>query len=623
MSKRPRPSSSTPGAETTALPATEEIEKLRRYHAELGLFLTRVDSNATPFERVSLHVRKHFPLYALAAIIALIVVLVPTVNGNNNGTNNTASSLTDSGAGTGATTGTTGTTVGPAGKGTQAIGTVTSPGQNGSTFSGGSVVLPVHVGSGVTIGGYTCKPGVRQMPWSTYASPCVGKFVGPNGGKTFNGVDAKTIKIAIRKNAVDAGDATDAQNQAQGRATRAQAKVLLNKWTGYFEKVFDLYGRKIQYVDFNSKSSNGVQEAQSKGQDAACADATDISQSVHAFADLGYATSFIESQPFAECAKQHTIFVPFGASYFPESYFQRWNPYVWHVYMECQRIGHDVAEYVGKRLNGRAAKWALDATYKKQTRKFGVYVPDNDGYQQCLNITQSDLRTKYNMKTDDNSMPRKNYALDVSRFPDQAAQAVVTFHSAGVTTLINACDTLSTRFLTEAAQKQNWGPEWYIIGVATQDTDGAARTFNQSEVAGHLFGMSQLGQIRNIEGKDGEAYKTWKIAFPKETPPVGFGDAYYRVLMMFDLLQASGPILTPANIAAGAHLLPDGGGAHGAFGTWSFKGDHTAIDDSREIYYVGTAKGYDGNAGAYIETYGGQRFRSGQWPASEPPVYPK
>src|SRR5205823_13893351 len=140
-----------------------------------------------------------------------------------------------------------------------------------------------------------------------------------------------------------------------------------------------------------------------------------------------------------------------------------------------------------KRLNGRTAKWALDATYQKMTRKFGIYVPDNDGYQNCLNITQSDLRTKYNMKTDDNSMPRYNYALDVSRFPDQAAQAVVKFHSAGVTTLVNACDTLSTRFLTEAAQKQNWGPEWLIIGVATQDTDGGARTFNQSEVNGHLF----------------------------------------------------------------------------------------------------------------------------------------
>jgi hypothetical protein len=69
--------------------------------------------------------------------------------------------------------------------------------------------------------------------------------------------------------------------------------------------------------------------------------------------------------------------------------------------------------------------------------------------------------------------------------------------------------------------------------------------------------------------------------------------------------------------------MPDGGGSNGAFGTWSFKGDHTAIDDSREIYWVGSATGFDGNEGSYLETYGGKRFRSGQWPSEEPPVYSK
>jgi hypothetical protein len=89
------------------------------------------------------------------------------------------------------------------------------------------------------------------------------------------------------------------------------------------------------------------------------------------------------------------------------------------------------------------------------------------------------------------------------------------------------------------------------------------------------------------------------------------------------MLQAAGPVLTPANIAQGLQAMPPAGGDHGAFGTWAFKGDHTGIDDSREIYWVGTARGFDGNNGAYLETYGGRRFLSGQWPAEEPPVYPK
>jgi hypothetical protein len=68
--------------------------------------------------------------------------------------------------------------------------------------------------------------------------------------------------------------------------------------------------------------------------------------------------------------------------------------------------------------------------------------------------------------------------------------------------------------------------------------------------------------------------------------------------------------------------MPAGGGANAPVGTWGFADDHTAIDDSREVYWRGDVKGYDGKAGAYVETYGGRRFLSGQWPAEEPPVYP-
>ena len=137
------------------------------------------------------------------------------------------------------------------------------------------------------VAGFECKPGVRQIPWSTYANPCVNKFVGNNGGKTYRGVDEKTIKIGIRKFAVDAGDVTDQQAAAQGAATRAEGTALVKKYTGYFNKVFELYGRQVQFVDFNSRTSNGIEEVQSRGQEGACADATDLAETEKVFARLG------------------------------------------------------------------------------------------------------------------------------------------------------------------------------------------------------------------------------------------------------------------------------------------------------------------------------------------------
>jgi hypothetical protein len=39
---------------------------------------------------------------------------------------------------------------------------------------------------------------------------------------------------------------------------------------------------------------------------------------------------------------------------------------------------------------------------------------------------------------------------------------------------------------------------------------------------------------------------------------------------------------------------------------------------SSDPYYNGP----DGSNGTYKETYGGQRFRNGQWKAEDPPIYP-
>jgi hypothetical protein len=598
------------------IPAVNDVEKLRKYHAEIGDILAKLDTNRSPFDRVSFHVRRHLPLYALAAIFGLIVVLVPTRNGTGS-----ASSASDLPTGDTSSDFDTGTGDLPGDvkvKGRTEVrgnapGTVAAP--TGPSAPPGKVL----VAQGKTVAGFECKPGVRQIPWSVYANPCIGKFSGNNGGKTYRGVDEKTIKIGIRQFAIDAGDATDQQATAQGAATRAQGIAIAKKFAGYFNKTFDLYGRQVQFVDFHSRVSNGIEEAQSRGADGACADATDLAETEKVFGVVGYVAGLTETQPFADCAAQRGMFVPLGASYFPEQYFkEKWHPYVWHVLQECERISHDVAEYVGKRLLNRKAKWAADAVYKTQNRKFGTYVPDNDGYQRCVNISENDLKKKYGGSISH----RIDYQLDVTRFPDQAEQAVLQFKAAGITTLINACDTLSTRFMTEAAARQDWGPEWFIIGVATQDSDGAARSFESGVVDGHLFGMSQLGATILTEGKKGESYKTWTTAFPNQEPPTGFGAVYYRMLAVFMMLQAAGPILTPANIAKGLAAMPEGGGKQGPQGTWLFKGDHTAVEDSREIYWKENATGFDGKPGAYIETMGGKRFRTGQWPKAEPSVYP-
>jgi len=93
------------------------------------------------------------------------------------------------------------------------------------------------------------------------------------------------------------------------------------------------------------------------------------------------------------------------------------------------------------------------------------------------------------------------------------------------------------------------------------------------------------------------------------------GNMYFSFVDIFKLLQAAGPVLTPLNVGVGARALPAAGGPTEALGTWSWATQHEATLDAREIYW-------DGGAKHYIETYGGRRFQSGQWPTEAPPIYP-
>ena len=491
--------------------------------------------------------------------------------------------------------------------------------------------------TGKTRLGLECKDGVRQVPLSTYAAPCQNVYSGPNGGATYRGVTDKEIVIVRRKFPESPNSRAVAEvRSAAGYASDDVVEQVRTTLLEYFNKSYELYGRKVKYVLYESKNGNSTEEAQSKGKQGACLDADEIVKEIKAFAVMS------GSHPFGECAAERKMPVFEAASYFPESFFRKYHPYLWNTVMECERISYQLGEYIGERLLDKPAKWAGDAVMQKQTRYFGTYVPDNDGYQRCVSIIRNTMKTKYGVK---DPGPQYNYQLDISRFPDQAAAASVQFSSAGVTTVVLACDFVSAVVLTEAAENQGWHPEWLLIGVGGTDADNSARLYNQNQVNGHMFGMSQLGQTTKLIGKDSEPGRVYRNATGKEIPEGTSGD-YFGLVHMFNMLQAAGPVLTPENLGKGAMTLPPGGAPEFPAGYWSLldgpdgtpgAGDHTEVEDSREVFWVsepgtptaGDAKardnyynGPDGKNGTLKETYNGKRFRNGEWPKEDPPIYP-
>jgi hypothetical protein len=510
--------------------------------------------------------------------------------------------------------------------------TTSAAGATATTVAGGPASGPAAGGApgqgaaGISRGGVTCGPGVRQLPGNSYAAPCVPAFHGDNGGATARGVTATTIRI-VRRAFPDSANsqAIDAVVAQAGGATQATVRSVRDQLQKRFDQYYELYGRKVEWVDYTSRFGNDTLETQGKGREGACLDAEVVANELHAFGVIGDKGAV--SKPFADCAAERGVVVLDGASYASDTFYKDRYPYAWGIITDCERINYQVGEYVGKRLVGRPARWAGDAALRTQTRKLGVYTPVSDGSDDtCAKISDA-MAQKYHYASGSNY----TYVLDVSRFPDQAARGAIQLKRDGVTTVIMACDPISMIFLSQSATSQGWHPEWMLIGLALSDTDNAARLYDQSQVDGHMFGVSYLGATAKLLGPDSEAGRLFH-SITGGTIPAGTDGQLAELTQVYNLLQAAGPRLTPQSLGAGAYTLPPAGAPGYAYGYWSMLDgpdgtpgahDHTEVDDAREVYWRGDVRSAgDGKAGTYIETYGGRRFRNGEWPAEDPPVYP-
>ena len=602
-------------------------------------------------DKVTRHVRRYMPFYALATVWALMLIILPTRQ-DNGGATNQASALTPGSAqtfedGTGAVAGADGSSIDGS---TSASGSGTSRagiGGAGATSAGGaSVVGPPSAGkadvvdalawnkTGKTRGGFDCAKGIRQLPWSRYAAPCYPAWSGNNGGATSRGVTAKEIVIVNRDFPDSASSqAVDAFVQQAGFASADEFEETTDKFYGYFNKVFELWGRKVKHIRYESEYGNSTDESLSKGKEGACADADSIIAKYKPFLVLS------GSSVFGECAAERKLNVYGAGAYYPETWYRKYNPYLFGGVTECERISHFTAEYLGKRIINKPAKWSKDLTLDKSKRVMGIYVPNNDQYQYCVNLGDRLLKEQYNFSF----KSRYNYQLDITRFADEAARAIVQFSADRVTTVFLACDPLSPIFLTQSARGQDYFPEWIINSAGLTDVEQFARLWDQEEIQWSLWGMSEVDAAK-VLSPNSEGSRAYKRAFGTDIPP-GTQTSYYGALAIFSILQATGPNLTPENMATAYWRSPPGGAPEYEVGYTSYTTgpdgkpgrDHTAIDDVREVYWLCTnisgdaggssrcnaPKASDGKGGLYVQTYGSKRFLPGQWPAEDPPIFPE
>jgi hypothetical protein len=198
---------------------------------------------------------------------------------------------------------------------------------------------------------------------------------------------------------------------------------------------------------------------------------------------------------------------------------------------------------------------------------------------------------------------------------NQASNIVAQLQSQGVTTILCGCDPVLPVFLSGAAARQGYFPEFIIVGTALTDTDIVGQLWNQ-EFASHAFGVSSLTEPVPANQTIGyAAYKTVR----QDEPAFSVDLIYYQMAQMAIGLQMAGPKLTPETFEAGMFSYPP---RMGPAGLWGFgQHDYTTADDVREIYWDPNATSkYNQKQGAYIDPQPGTRYKVGQIPGGDPKV---
>lgn len=554
----------------------------------------------------------------IVGVLALVLALLPgnapdqTVSEiGQSGTESTGvDGAGDLGAGEGAPDGARGS-----GSGTRAAGgRASGPGTAGSGVPGAPGEATVQFGKG------DCRGDGRELGISIYQPPCA-LFNGDNGGATARGVTGKEIIVVRWMGQVDEATQAilEANKLADSPAKRTKSYNALMKYSNQHSVT---YGRELVLKTLPASGPSDDDRAMR-------ADAIKIAEDIKAFATIeGTPDSPIPKVLAQELARRNVVCM--CTSSFSSQFYKENPPRIFGTGLPTStEYANHMAEFIGKRLAGKNAKWAGDEFnptqgYKNQKRKFGLMYlagvgdrvdPEGKRFADYF----EDQLAKFGVKL----AAKHEFLFDPGRNQNEISTRIADFKSKGVTTFIGFWDPLSPILITDEMTRQQWFPENFITGSGLSDTTTAGRLYSQPQWS-HAFGISPL-------------WVTWehvnKSAGYRQAhhgdPNLAEGDEgvlvnIYAALVgqVFTGVHMAGPKLTPDAFAQGMYNYPKTGGIPGAPLIFFTREAPTALKDFTEVWYDADRSGPDERGeqgrGMIMKALSGKRYRTGQWPKTDP-----
>jgi hypothetical protein len=461
--------------------------------------------------------------------------------------------------------------------------------------------------------GSRCDTTTGKLKYPYYfAGQCYAPFTGSNGGATYQGVTAHSVKVVLYLSEPNDPVLGYIEGAIADTDTNQQTTETVQGYVRFLQTYYETYGRKIDLVPFVA-TGNATDEV------AARADATTIAETIKPFAVLG---GPILTSAFGQEIVASKIFCVACMPSQPDSYYTQHSPYVIGLGMNADEGQIQLADYIGAQLGGRPAAFAGDPAMRHEKRKFGlVYISTG----QASTTQTNDLVQ---------SLAKRGVTLSVqlaysSPVSIDAVGLIAKLKAAGVTSVIFSGDPVAPGPLTRAATGQNYFPEWIITGAALTDTAIFARTYDQKQWA-HAFGIT-FGAARTDPSVSGSIYLYHWFFGTNPPAATGAGVITPLITLLFVALQATGPRVTPANVLAALFAQPKPPEAltqpmitYGNHGIWPVT-DYQGVDDATEIWWNPRAAGPDElnhqGQGLYEYVDGGRRYLPGGWPHTAPDVF--
>src|SRR5215470_14622854 len=444
---------------------------------------------------------------------------------------------------------------------------------------------------------------------SGYAPPCVAPWTGgDNGGATAPGVTATTITVVLYQEQPDALQQAFFEASGSDESLDAERRTV-QSYIDYFSAHYELYGRKVVLVPL--KASGPPDDAV-----AAKADAIRAASELHAFASFGGPSQ--TSAYAAELARRGVLCVGDCLIAEPQRFLDANRPYLWPTLPSPEQASEHWADFVGTQLAKGKATYAGDAL-ASDPRVFGVVHYDDDAgtFRRSVDAFEARL-ARYRVK------PKVTigYSADLDAAIGHAALIIGKLKSAGITSVLLAGDPIFPAILTAEATKQNYFPEWVVLGYAFTDTAVFGRRYDQQQWQ-HAIGVSLL-PVRTTDAADELGnLVTWQTGQPPEAST--FRELVQSPLIFFTGVHLAGPRLTAQSFAAGLGRFPPPSDtvptrlhlSWGRHGVWPGV-DVTGDDDATVIWWDPRAEGPDevgrDGTGLYRYADGGARYLPGKWP---------